>query len=187
MRAIQITLGLAAAGALVLLLVLAARGPSATSQASPSPTPTATRITTGPATSPSPTATVEATGTIEGRVSYPSDFRPELYVYAIDVNDEDHWYTVTVEGTSREEPGDDPEGDYTLDVAPGTYYVLAYETLTPRASAGLYSEAVPCGLTVACNDHTLIPVTVRAEDRRTGIDPTDWYYPMDHEYPDRPE
>ena len=130
-------------------------------------------------------ATGDGSATIEGRVSYPAGFRPQLDVYAIDVDDSTAWYTVTVAGT--EEAGHDPRGAYSLDVAPGTYYVLAYTAEGADSWAGLYSVMVQCGLTATCTDHTLLPVTVMPGETATGIDPGDWYYPQDHDYPDRPE
>ena len=130
------------------------------------------------------TADAETTAIIEGRVSFPAGYRPDLDVYAIDIDDPGTWYTVTVPGT--ETAGFDPQGGYSLGVTAGTYYVLAYEGEAADSWAGLYSRMVPCGLTVSCTDHTLLPVTVMPTETATGIDPGDWYYPEDHEYPDRP-
>jgi hypothetical protein len=129
---------------------------------------------------------VEATGTIEGATSYPSDHRPDLDVYAIDVSDDEHWYKVTVAGSDAG-PAHDPEGSYSLDVAPGTYLVLAFLTDRSIDLAGLHSEAVPCGLTAACMDHRMRPVTVTAGETVSGIDTTDWYYPMEQQYPAPPD
>lgn len=131
------------------------------------------------------TADAEVTATIEGRVSFPAGFRPDLDVYAINVDDPDRWYTLTVSGT--ETVGHDPQGKYSLPVPAGTYYVLAYPNDAEVTGPGLYSRMVPCGLMASCTDHTLLPVTVRPTETATGIDPGDWYYAEGHEYPDRPE
>ena len=70
------------------------------------------------------------------------------------------------------------QGTYSIELPQGTYYAVAYpysaDTYTAPAPgspnlAGGYTPAVPCGLTVDCTDHTLLP-TVSA-------DPGDWYAP----------
>ena len=47
------------------------------------------------------------------------------------------------------------------------------------------SQAVPCGLSVTCTDHSLITVSVTAGATLTGIDPNDYYAP-DGTYPPMP-
>ena len=70
-------------------------------------------------------------------------------------------------------------------VLPGTYTVYAW--LDDGELGGSYSKAVPCGLSVDCTDHSLIPVTVNAGQDVTGIDACDWYgpppLPRPSEYP----
>jgi hypothetical protein len=129
-------------------------------------------------------ALASATAVIEGRVSFPSEGRPDLQVYAIGVDDPTQWFTVTVPGT--ETAGHDVDGRYSLPVAPGTYYVLAYPS-GDDSWAGLYSRMVPCGLTAACTDHGMLPVSVEAGETATGIDPGDWYYGEGQEFPERPQ
>jgi hypothetical protein len=64
---------------------------------------------------------------------------------------------------------------YTIPNVPlGRYRVLAYRS---ENFAGGYTRAVPCGLTINCVDHTLIPVDVAARQHVTGIDPADWQQP----------
>jgi hypothetical protein len=80
-------------------------------------------------------------------------------------------------------------------VAPGNYWVLtavrgmsaptaseARTTSAVRFGAG-YTKAVPCGLSVECADHSLLPVHVVASARTTNIDPNDWYAPDTSAYP----
>ncbi len=134
----------------------------------------ATLTAMAPAHSPTPEATTEptpATGTITGKLSYPSEFIPAQHVVAFQVGSDD-WYDVTtVEG----------QGDYVITGLPvGSYVVVAYladaataeESL--NASAG-YTQAVPCGLSVDCNDHALIEVQVDAGSTVDGVNPQDWY------------
>jgi hypothetical protein len=70
-----------------------------------------------------------------------------------------------------------PEGTatYAIDLPPGTYH--AYAWLEGFTVGGSYSEFVPCGLSVECSDHTLIPVTVAAGQTVSGVDIQDWYGP----------
>jgi hypothetical protein len=108
----------------------------------------------------------EVTGGITGSLSYPSEGIPALEVVAFEVN-QGFWYST-----------DSPAGasTYTIgNLPPGTYNVVAYN---PGYNvSGGYTAAVPCGLTAACTDHTLLPVTVVAGQTTGGIDPADWYAP----------
>jgi hypothetical protein len=75
-------------------------------------------------------------------------------------------------------------------VTPGDYFVLTVAPEAPyyhasssartgqvyRFPAG-YTKAVACGLSVTCNDHSLVTVRVSAGATTVGIDPTDWYGP----------
>jgi hypothetical protein len=64
----------------------------------------------------------------------------------------------------------------------GTYHVVAY-TLGggsfPEGLKGGFTQAVPCGLRVECEDHSLIPVSVAPGGDTPGVDPLDWYYEAD--------
>jgi hypothetical protein len=177
-----------AAGVLVLLGVVAAAlllspraGPAATT---PSPQATVAAATTPPPTpTPSPTA---AAGTITGRLGYPGEVIPPLTVYAIR-RDAEGYFAVD---TPQYQAGAPPQPTYSITgVAPGTYVVLAYRNDGVQGSEerpGVYSQAVPCGLRAGCDDHSLIPVQVTAGAVVTGIDVTDWHYPVGQRYPPRP-
>ena len=122
---------------------------------------------------PTVTATAMAWGTLKGRLSYPSEFLPPQRVVAFDLMDQETYYVTEV-------PDD---GSYTLDVPPGTYLVVAYlmdpyEAGAPPNSAGGYSQAVLCGLTVDCTDHSLVSVQVSAGETVSNVDPGDWYLPQ---------
>ena len=77
------------------------------------------------------------------------------------------------------------------------YYVLASwqpAVIAPGVSppvpydghfGGAYTQAVLCGLVVACVDHSLIAVTVRAGQTTSGIEISDWY-PPPGTFPDAP-
>jgi len=190
--------------ALILLALLAASCAAPSTVAS-SPTPTSTATT--PASAPpvgtvSPTPSAPTGGAITGRFGYPSDFIPALTVYAISVNDPRVFFSVESAGFGNPPRPTMPPGvsqaTYTLTgIAPGTYYVLAYRN-DNNPGLGVYSQhTVKClqatqgGQTStpapACsaNDHSLLPVTVRAGETVSRIDITDWVF-QQNGYPPRP-
>jgi hypothetical protein len=103
-------------------------------------------------------------GSISGSLSYPSEFLPGLLVVAFRSGTAEFYSISTL----------DNQGTYQMDdLPPGTYHVVAYYQ---NLSAG-YSQAVPCGLSVNCSDHSLIDVVVTAGNLTMGVNPTDWYAP----------
>lgn len=129
--------------------------------------PTATEEQQGlPTRRPLPTVTESATGMIAGNLSYPSEWIPPLRVVAFDT------VTMVAEATLDTQEND---SFYTMTLPVGTYYVVAY-TMDGALAAG-YSQAVLCGLTVACTDHSLVAVQVLANMSVPNIDPGDWYAP----------
>lgn len=62
---------------------------------------------------------------------------------------------------------------YQVELSAGTY--VAYAWRTDGALGGSYTAAVPCGLTVECTDHSLLPFEVNAGTTVSGIDICDWY------------
>lgn len=121
-----------------------------------------------------PTETPPTVGVITGNLFYPSEFLPPLRVVAFDVNDLGRNFSTEVYSG----------GTYKIEVPPGTYYILAYlidpaELAVPPGLAGAYSAFVLCGLTVTCEDHSLVPILVSAGKTVVDIDPADWYLPVD--------
>ena len=114
------------------------------------------------------------TGSISGNLSYPSEYIPAMQVVAFSINTQFWYMTFTNEGDSTYQIDDLPPGDY---------QVVAYAA--DSGLAGGYSHAVPCGLTIACTDHSLIIVTVVANQTTTGVNPGDWYAP-DGSFPQNP-
>jgi hypothetical protein len=153
-------------------------------------TPTATtRSIPAPCTAASQQAASDM-GSIAGVVSYPADIIVPMTVYAIPVT-AIHASSIRPQATcfSSVETVFDQATFHILDVAPGTYYVIA---ATIRAIAvstasaartnqpqnyleGGYTNAVACGLLYTCNDHTLVPVTVQSGKATTGVQVTDFY------------
>ena len=66
------------------------------------------------------------------------------------------------------------QGNYIIEnLPPGHYQIVAYPQ--GEEEGGGYSQFVPCGQTVSCTDHSLIPVQVTAGQTASGADPVDFY------------
>ena len=118
---------------------------------------------------------IPATGSVSGSLSYPSEFIPAMQIVFFDVNDLSQWFFFnTAENTNT----------YQFDGLPvGTYYVVSY--VVGGDFGGGYTQAVPCGLSVNCNDHSLIPVVISGGQVTGGVNPQDWYAP-EGSFPDNP-
>jgi hypothetical protein len=107
-------------------------------------------------------------GSINGKLSYPSEFIPPLRVVAINTGDNQAYYVDTVENQTT----------YQIDnLPPGNYHVIAY--YAEMGLAGGYTQFVLCGLKAECTDHTLIDVNVAAGQVASEINPQDWYAPAE--------
>lgn len=127
---------------------------------------------------PEPSPLLNAT--ITGKLSYPSEFLPPMRVVAFSLTDKKAYFIDTAKG----------QGQFSLNVPAGTYYLVSYTyegiagntgqvdsyTLGGGPFAGGYTQMVPCGLAVGCDDHTLLPITV-TEGQTVNADPGDWYAP----------
>ncbi len=161
----------------------AAGGQQQTIEAQVAATLAAMETAGAPTAEPTPQPTVPTTGTIQGSLSFPSEFLPPQHVVAFRVGT-DEWYDVTtLEGQTEYE---------ITGLPPGTYFVVAYLTdaATPQESinlSGAYTQAVPCGLSVDCMDHALVNVEVTAGSTVTGVNPQDWYAaPEERTWPSDP-
>lgn len=116
-----------------------------------------------------PTITVTPTpvpGSVSGTLSYPSSFLPPLRVVAYNTNGLFYRYVDTMQN----------QGSYQITgLVPGLYHVVAY--VMDGSLAGGYTQAVPCGLSFECADHSLIDVVVEAGKDTPNINPGDWYAP----------
>ncbi|MCK9245677.1 MAG: hypothetical protein M0P11_01820 [Anaerolineaceae bacterium] len=133
----------------------------------PCPTATVMPTSTTPTTIP-PTATPQVrSGSLSGSLSFPSEGIPALRIVAMNPVTGVYYWQNTVAGQSF----------YRFtNLAPASYYVLAYDIKNPSKDFfGAYTKFVPCGMTVACTDHTLIAVEVKAGEETTNINPSDWY------------
>ena len=107
-----------------------------------------------------------SSGGIAGQLSYPSSFIPAQTVVAFSTDSQAYYYVMTADG----------QGSYQIDnLPPGNYNVVSY--LGDGSMSAGYSQAVPCGLSVECSDHSLVSVSVTGGQIASGINPQDWYAP----------
>ncbi|MEW5872551.1 MAG: carboxypeptidase-like regulatory domain-containing protein [Chloroflexota bacterium] len=115
---------------------------------------------------PDPVAPPVLSGSISGSLSFPSEGIPPLRVVAFNIGTGEYYFVTTVQN----------QGTYIIEnLTAGVYHVVAY--VLDGSYAGGYSQAVPCGLSVNCADHSLIDVTVNPDQETTNINPADWYAP----------
>jgi hypothetical protein len=107
-------------------------------------------------------------GTIEGAVTFPSEFVPSMTVYASDLDTLKRYSVQLVRG----------QANFAVDVPPGRYLVF----LAPNEPGapnvyGAYTEYSRCAShdIGKCEDHTLVPVTITARAPRAAVTIDDWY------------
>jgi hypothetical protein len=134
-------------------------GPSRTptpTQDIPSPTPALTEAL----------ISADTPGAVSGQVCGPGADLPRRTAYFENL--------ATLELNVLAVPKD--QTTYNLDLAPGQYIAYAYEK-GKDARGGLYSAAVPCGLTEDCTDHNPLSFTVEPGLGLGEIDLCDWSAP----------
>lgn len=109
-----------------------------------------------------------APGTIEGELSYPSDYiPPDMEICA--ENTQSKQLICNARKTRRDKPA-----RYSMSVRPGTYHVFARTADAPGRRA-YYTEFVTCGNDARCKSHARIAVTVSSGGKVSNVDPQDWY------------
>jgi hypothetical protein len=104
-------------------------------------------------------------GTITGKLCFPSEGIPPLDIYLQN--------TATQVISHMTTPAN--QGSYTFDdLAAGDYIVFSYPQGQTHIGGG-FTEAVPCGLSVSCTDHSPIELTIGTETMVSGADICDWY------------
>jgi hypothetical protein len=115
-----------------------------------------------------PQAASSGLGSISGKLNYPADSMPSLKVFAFLVGSDQFYAVDTAAG----------QMDYKIDNLPeGKYHVVAYTTGTSGTLSGAYTQAVLCGMTETCTDHTLVDVIVFNGEATTDINIFDWLQP----------
>lgn len=108
-------------------------------------------------------------GVIEGSLGYPGEFIPPLKICAENLTTQTQLCTSVHLKDTKYQYG----VGYRLEVPSGTYHVFA----DYREKKAYFSRAVQCGLTVGCDDHEPVTVTVQASKIITRVDPIDWCSP----------
>jgi hypothetical protein len=106
-------------------------------------------------------------GTVNGKICYPSEGIPAMTAY----------FRELTTNLVTEMPIADNQETYTIQLNPGMYYAFAW--MPASQVGGMYTKAVPCGLTIACTDHDPIVFELNAGETVTGIDICDWVIPLD--------
>jgi len=113
-----------------------------------------------------------ALGYVEGKMCYPSSFIPEMTLY---LESADTAEVIEVPIALNQQ-------DFSAELEAGSY--TAYAWLQDLSFGGSYSQAVGCGLSVECTDHSLVVFDVTAGQTTSGIEVCDWYgQPGDVPYP----
>jgi len=117
--------------------------------------------------------------TIQGELTYPSDYTPAQKVCAEDIFTKKSYCTRT-----RQE-----QRSYKLQLPPGVYHVFALACSESygeyivcqdgyREKRAYYTDHVICGITAECGEVTTgnpIPVKVEPGENLSEINPQDWY------------
>ncbi|MEJ2513065.1 MAG: carboxypeptidase-like regulatory domain-containing protein [Anaerolineales bacterium] len=111
---------------------------------------------------PTPPKDLYQTGTVNGKICYPGENVPDVILYLENKEKQ--------EITSIPIPGE--QIVFTGGLPPGKY--VAYAWLRDYSAVGVYSEAVPCGLSEDCTDHSLIEFEVFTGEEVNDIQICDW-------------
>lgn len=126
-------------------------------------------------TTPTPEVLKSETGSISGKLFYPSSGIPPLLVVAFDINTSDYYWIQTAQD----------QGSYQMDgLPPGTYHVVAY-ALPDGKLAGRYDQFYVCGLAQGCDNDNWVDVQVQAGVVTPNVDPGNWYAGPEY-YPPMP-
>lgn len=114
-------------------------------------------------------------GSIEGSLSYPSDYIPPLQICAQNTRTKETICTLEMIRGAKYVHG----YGYSLDVPAGAYHVYAQtvdDNGNPESEQrSYYSQFVLCGMEHECPSHTPIVVKVEGGEALNAIDPMDWY------------
>jgi hypothetical protein len=108
----------------------------------------------------------DSTGSVSGKLCYPSEYIPEMTIFFQDVYSLDFIQATTIEN----------QDSYTQQLPLGEYIVFAYLN-SGAPLGGAYTFAVLCGLTADCEDHSLVQIRIEPGMSVTDIDICDWYSP----------
>jgi Putative peptidoglycan binding domain len=148
--------------------------PAATATIARTPVPTTPpTAVVSPALAPTAPAAFSpapaGSGTISGKLGYPAEGIPALVVVAFPAEGAGPFYAIETEENQQQ---------FTIaGITPGVYHVVAYRAERTGTLTGGYTQAVPCGLSVTCTNHSLLPIEVKPGQTISGVEVTDWYAP----------
>lgn len=111
---------------------------------------------------------------LNGTLCYPSDYIPKMTVFLEEVATKKTYKIITKEDQRSFKFNDIPFGDYFAYAYTIEQILTDVDGNSSKASGG-FTKAVHCGLTVECNDHTLIHIKVDTEITKDTISICDWY------------
>jgi hypothetical protein len=113
-----------------------------------------------------PPTPLPLSGTAAGRICYPSEHIPPMLAFFKEVNSS-HLDKLQIMANQT---------SYQISLPPGEY--VAYAWAPSYQVGGMYSKAVPCGLTDTCTDRSPQIFSVVAGQTTRGIDLCDWIIPI---------
>ena len=113
-------------------------------------------------------------GTVKGALCYPSDYIPAMNVYLKNKETNKTYSLVIKEKQKTFKFKKILEGNYVAFAHTMEETNIDFNNKSSKASGG-YTHAVPCGLTVNCNNHTLINFKVNNGKTTKAVDICDWY------------
>lgn len=119
------------------------------------------------------TSCSSTTGTVKGTVCYPSDYIPAMKVY---LKNKETGKIFTLDIKENQKPfkfRKIPEGNYIAFAYTIQKVSLDNNNKSTIASGG-YTYAVPCGLNIDCNDHSLLIFKVKNGNTTKNIQICDW-------------
>ena len=111
---------------------------------------------------------------LNGVLCYPSEYIPQMTIYLKDINSDEIHKLKTEENQRQFKFTASPQGEYYLYA-----YTIEKTSVDSKGSVsrakGGYTKAVPCGLNVKCNDHTLLLIKLKDKVFKDTISLCDWY------------
>ncbi|MGE5223469.1 MAG: hypothetical protein ACM3PY_13620 [Omnitrophica WOR_2 bacterium] len=113
-----------------------------------------------------PSTPTPSNGIVSGKICYTSNRVPSMTAYFRNINTE-KVTTLNIENNQSE---------YRIELPPGKYY--AYAWVGDYQIGVLYSQAVACGLSEACTNHSPLALEVKTGSETSSVDLCDWGIPI---------
>lgn len=117
------------------------------------------------------------TGIVKGTLCYPSDYIPAMNVYLKNKETNKTYSLLIKENQQTFKFKKIIEGNYIAYAYTIEETITDFNNKTSKASGG-YTQAVLCGLTVNCNDHSFVNFNVKKGKTTKAIHICDWYGAM---------